>query len=64
MKSKVVDVVKKNDRVIVVKLIFKEKALNVVNAYAPQIGCEEKDNKCFSKRWKRWCKEYQIMKIR
>jgi len=42
MKSKVVDVVRKSDmkRVIVVKLIFEEKVLNVVSAYAPQVGCE------------------------
>jgi len=43
MKDKIVKVVRKSDRVIVVKLIFEEKVLNVVGTYSPQVGCEEKD---------------------
>jgi len=43
MKNKVLEIVRKSDKVIVVKLIFEEKALNVVSAYAPQVGCEKKD---------------------
>jgi len=45
LKNRAVDVVKKCDRVIVVKLIFEKKILNVVSAYASQVGCEEKDKK-------------------
>ena len=41
MKANVVGVVRKSDRVIIVKLVLGSKVLNVVSAYAPQIGCEE-----------------------
>jgi len=47
MKNKIVDVVRKGDRLIVVKLIFEEKFLSKVSAYAPQAECEEKDKKVF-----------------
>jgi len=47
MKSKVVDVVRKNHRVRVVKLIIEEKVLNIVNVYVLQVGCEEKDKDVF-----------------
>jgi len=47
MKSKVVDVIRKSDRVIVVKLILEEKVFNIVNAYAPQVECKEKDKAVF-----------------
>ena len=42
MKANVVGVVRKSDRVIIVKLVLGSKVLNVVSAYAPQIGCEER----------------------
>jgi len=47
MKSKLVGVARKSDKVIVVKLIFEEKVMNVVSAYAPQVGCEEKEKEVF-----------------
>ncbi|XP_050521934.1 uncharacterized protein LOC126894745 [Daktulosphaira vitifoliae] len=47
MKSKVVEVARKSDRIIVVKLIFEEKVLNVISAYAPQVGCSEIDKEVF-----------------
>lgn len=41
MKNKVVNMVQKIYRIMMVKLMFKEKVLNVINAHAPQVGCEE-----------------------
>jgi len=51
MKSKVVDVGKKSDRIMTVKLVFEEKVLNIVGAYVPQVGCEEREKgKSFGER--------------
>jgi hypothetical protein len=42
MKIKVVNVGIKIDRIITVKLVFEKKLLNVINAYEPQVKCNEK----------------------
>jgi len=47
IKNRVVDVGRKIDRVIELKLIFEAKILNVVSAHAPQVGCEEKYKEVF-----------------
>ncbi|XP_050524774.1 craniofacial development protein 2-like [Daktulosphaira vitifoliae] len=41
MKSRVVKVARKSDRILVVELIFEEKVLNVISAYVLQVGCDE-----------------------
>jgi hypothetical protein len=46
MKSKVINVERKNDRIITVKFVCEEKVLNVINMYVSQIRCEEKENFC------------------
>jgi len=53
LKSRVVGVVRKNDKVIVVKLVFEKKVLNIISAYASQVGCEKWTRKCFDERWMR-----------
>ncbi|XP_050523222.1 uncharacterized protein LOC126895426 [Daktulosphaira vitifoliae] len=47
MKSKVVEVTRNSDRIIVVKLIFEKKVLNVISAYVQQVGCDEIDKEVF-----------------
>ena len=44
-KSAVVDVIRHNDRLILVKVVLYGQIINVISAYAPQTGCaqEEKD---------------------
>jgi len=51
MKSQLVDVERNNEKVTVVKLIFEEKVLNVINTYAPQVGSEKKTRECLGERW-------------
>lgn len=41
MKCELVDVARKEDRIMTVKLVSKEKVLNVINAYAPQVECKK-----------------------
>jgi hypothetical protein len=53
MKSKLVDVERKSDRITritTVKWVFEEKVLNVIGVYAPQVGCEEKEKEDFTER--------------
>ncbi|XP_050521633.1 uncharacterized protein LOC126894562 [Daktulosphaira vitifoliae] len=47
MKRRIVEVARKSDRIMVVKLIFEEKVLNVISAYAPQVECDEIDMEVF-----------------
>jgi len=47
MKSKIVDVGRKSDRIMTVILVFKEKVLNVISAYAPQVGCGKREKEEF-----------------
>ncbi|XP_050528181.1 uncharacterized protein LOC126898283 [Daktulosphaira vitifoliae] len=46
MKSKV-EIARNSDRIMVVKLIFEEKVLNVISAYAPEVGCDEINKEVF-----------------
>ena len=39
--DKVVDVRRKCDRILLIKLILGDKAINVISAYAPQIGLDD-----------------------
>lgn len=43
VKSILVEVIRKSDRIIAVKLVLKEKVLNVVSVYSSLVGCEERD---------------------
>ena len=47
MKENVVSVERKNDRIMKAKLCCGGHILNVVSAYAPQIGCSEEDKNKF-----------------
>lgn len=56
MESKAVDVVRKRDGVM---LILEENVLNAASAYAPRVGCEEKDKQVFRRDMDEVrCKEY------
>jgi exonuclease III len=47
MKNKVVDERRKSDRIIMVKLIFEERVLNVISVYVLQVGCKEREKEEF-----------------
>jgi len=46
-KIKIVDVGRKSDRIIIVKLLCEEKLLNVISTYESQIRCEEREKEEF-----------------
>ncbi|KAJ7971324.1 Craniofacial development protein 2 [Quillaja saponaria] len=47
LKDEVVEIKRKSDRIILVKLMIDEEAFNIISAYAPQIGLEESTKKAF-----------------
>lgn len=48
-KGKEVEVIKKNNSVVMVRVIFEDKILNIISAYAPQVECKESQKEEF---WK------------
>jgi len=40
LKRKVVEVIRKSDSLIVVRVIIEDKVLNIASVYAPQMECE------------------------
>lgn len=63
MKRKVVEMIRKSDSVIVVRVILEEKVLNVVNAYAPQVGGEKRQKEEFQKKQMKLSKDYKNLRI-
>lgn len=47
MKIKEVDLERKSDRIIMIKLVCEEKISNLISTYAPQVGCEESEKEEF-----------------
>ena len=47
MVDEVVDIRKKGDRILLIKFILGDEALNVINAYAPQIGLNDTSKRQF-----------------
>ncbi|KAJ7975412.1 Craniofacial development protein 2 [Quillaja saponaria] len=47
LNDEVVEIKRKSDRIILVKLMIDEEAFNIISAYAPQIGLEESTKKAF-----------------
>ena len=47
MVNKVVDVRRKGDRILLIKLILGDKAVNVISAYAVQIGLDDASKRQF-----------------
>ena len=45
--DKVIDVARKSDRIITMKLVTPKRTYNIVSAYAPQQGCEEEEKDRF-----------------
>ncbi|KAJ7949585.1 Retrovirus-related Pol polyprotein LINE-1 [Quillaja saponaria] len=47
LKDEVVEIKRKSDRIILVKLMIDKEAFNIISTYAPQIGLEESTKKAF-----------------
>jgi exonuclease III len=47
LKDGVADVKKQGDRIILVKLVLRDVALNIISAYAPQVGLSESEKRKF-----------------
>ncbi|GJV29309.1 cleavage/polyadenylation specificity factor, 25kDa subunit [Tanacetum coccineum] len=47
LKDKVVEVSRISDRIMMVRLVIKEKTISVISAYAPQVGLGEAEKKSF-----------------
>ncbi|KAJ7979012.1 Retrovirus-related Pol polyprotein LINE-1 [Quillaja saponaria] len=47
LKDEVVEIKRKSDRIILVKLMIDEETFNIISAYAPQIGLDESTKKAF-----------------
>ena len=47
LKEKVVDVKRIGDRIIAIKLVLEKEIINIISAYAPQIGLDETTKKQF-----------------
>ena len=47
LKNKVMEVYRKNDRIMRVKICFGGQTVNVISAYAPQVGCSEEEKGTF-----------------
>ena len=45
--DEVVDVRRKGDRILLIKLILGDEAVNVISAYAPQIGLDDESKRQF-----------------
>ena len=45
--DKVIDVQRKSDRIIWMKLVTPGKNFNIISAYAPQQGCDQEENTAF-----------------
>jgi len=45
--ERVVDVKRKSDRILSIKLVVGSKVLNVVSVYAPQVGLDEETKRLF-----------------
>ena len=45
---------KTNDRVMSVKLGIGETVVNVICAYAPQVGCEDEEKETFWRQMEHW----------
>ena len=45
LKEKVVDVKRIGDRIIAIKLVLEKEIINIISAYAPQIGLDETTKK-------------------
>ncbi|KAJ7976905.1 Retrovirus-related Pol polyprotein LINE-1 [Quillaja saponaria] len=47
LNDEIVEIKRKSDRIILVKLMIDEETFNIISAYAPQIGLEESTKKAF-----------------
>ncbi|GKC88561.1 craniofacial development protein 2, partial [Tanacetum coccineum] len=47
LKDKVVQVIRISDRIMLVRLVIEEETINVISAYAPQVGLGEAEKKSF-----------------
>ena len=59
LKDSLVSVSITNDRVMSVKLGIGETVVNVICAYAPQVGCEDEEKERSGDRWFKSSGQYQ-----
>ena len=58
LKDGVVDVRRQGDRIILVRLVVGDSTLNVISAYAPQVGLSERPRGSSGKIWIAWLVPY------
>ena len=46
-KEELVEVARKSSRILRIKLVYGQKAINVISAYAPQVGCDDAEKETF-----------------
>ena len=47
LRDSIVSIKRTNDRIMVIKLCFQGKMINIFTAYAPQVGCDEEEKNSF-----------------
>ena len=47
MKNALTEIDRKNDRIMRVKICYSGETVNIISAYAPQVGCTEEEKSCF-----------------
>ena len=52
-KRNVIEVYRKGDRLISIKMVVEEETINIISAYAPQIGAELFIKEQFGTDWRR-----------
>jgi exonuclease III len=60
LKDGVVEVRRQGDRIILVKLVVSDMVLNVISAYASQIGHDESAKRQSGKTWMAWLEWYLV----
>ncbi|KAK3885049.1 hypothetical protein Pcinc_010703 [Petrolisthes cinctipes] len=46
-KVELVEVARKSSRIVRIKLVYGQEAINVISAYAPQVGCDDAEKETF-----------------
>ena len=62
LRDYVVEARRVNDRMMFIKLVVGRYVVNVVSAYAPQVGLDEEVKSLFWRIWMRLCETYQRQK--
>ena len=52
--KELVEVARKSSRILRIKLVYGQEAVNVISAYVPQVGCDDAEIETFGKRWTKY----------